>query len=208
MSFGFAVGDFITVGKLIKDITDCLRSAGGARSEYQELLKELEELKTVLYQLDQLDSNAAPSNHIDTIKLVTTSCWERLEGFLARVQKHDRSLGSTSRTNAWRGTADKLGRSFCLKEEVEKLQRDIHTYNSIIGIHLAQHGVERLEAIGKKTDAACTQISGHIHHTQDAFEQISKGILHQAVVTSNTSCPMPRCSSVQADPCPSGGFIW
>jgi hypothetical protein len=25
---------------------------------------------------------------------------------------------------------------------------------------------------------------------------------------SNTSCPMPRCSSVQADPCPRGGFTW
>jgi hypothetical protein len=89
MSFGIAVGDFITVGKLIKDIIDCLRSAGGARSEYQELVKELEALKTALNHLDQLDSGTAPSTHVDTIKLVTTYCQQRLEGFLATVKKYN-----------------------------------------------------------------------------------------------------------------------
>ena len=39
MSFGFAVGDFIAVGTLIANIVDSLRST---RSEYQELLRELE----------------------------------------------------------------------------------------------------------------------------------------------------------------------
>lgn len=39
MSFGFAVGDFIEVGKLLYNIIDALR---GAKSEYQELVRELE----------------------------------------------------------------------------------------------------------------------------------------------------------------------
>jgi hypothetical protein len=34
MSFGFSVGDFIAVGKLIGEITCSLQTIGGARSEY------------------------------------------------------------------------------------------------------------------------------------------------------------------------------
>ena len=39
MSFGFSVGDFVAVGGLIVKIVDILR---GSRSEYQELIRELE----------------------------------------------------------------------------------------------------------------------------------------------------------------------
>ena len=39
MSFGFSVGDFLAVGRLIYDITNALR---GSKVEYQELVRELE----------------------------------------------------------------------------------------------------------------------------------------------------------------------
>jgi uncharacterized protein YpuA (DUF1002 family) len=42
-----------------------------------------------------------------------------------------------------------------------------------------------LEAIGKKTDAACTKISGQLHHAQDTLEHITKDITSQAVVGKN-----------------------
>lgn len=39
MSFGFSVGDFLAVGGLIVKVVEALR---GTRSEYQELIRELE----------------------------------------------------------------------------------------------------------------------------------------------------------------------
>ena len=45
MSFGFAVGDFLAVGRLIYDITNALR---GSRAEYQELVRELERYTPVV----------------------------------------------------------------------------------------------------------------------------------------------------------------
>ena len=39
MSFGFSVSDFLAVGGLIVKIVDILR---GTRSQYQELIRELE----------------------------------------------------------------------------------------------------------------------------------------------------------------------
>ena len=45
MSFGFSVGDFLAVGRLIHDITNALR---GSRAEYQELVRELERYAPVV----------------------------------------------------------------------------------------------------------------------------------------------------------------
>lgn len=39
MPFGFSVGDFVSVGALIVNIVDTLH---GIRSDYQELIRELE----------------------------------------------------------------------------------------------------------------------------------------------------------------------
>lgn len=48
MSFGFSVGDFLAVGGLIVKIVDILR---GSRSEYQELIRELEKCAGLLSSL-------------------------------------------------------------------------------------------------------------------------------------------------------------
>lgn len=54
MSFGFSVGDFIALGKLIVDITTCLKNVGGSKSEYRDVVLELEYLQKALAHLDRL----------------------------------------------------------------------------------------------------------------------------------------------------------
>jgi hypothetical protein len=56
MSFGFSVGDFIAVGKLIGEIISSLQTIGGAKSEYQELIREFDSLHTALRSLAQLEN--------------------------------------------------------------------------------------------------------------------------------------------------------
>jgi hypothetical protein len=56
MSFGFLVSDFIAVGKLVVEISTSLQAIGGAKSENQELVRELQSLDTALRHLDRLDS--------------------------------------------------------------------------------------------------------------------------------------------------------
>ena len=50
MSFGFSVGDFFAVGSLIVKIVEILR---GSRSEYQELIRELEKYARSHFKLPQ-----------------------------------------------------------------------------------------------------------------------------------------------------------
>ena len=45
MSFGFAIGDFIAVGRLTVDIVNSLRAS---KSDYQELIRELERYAAAL----------------------------------------------------------------------------------------------------------------------------------------------------------------
>lgn len=67
MSFGFSVGDFLAVGKLITDITNSLSEAGGSKSEYQELLRELDSLNHALKHLEKLRSDNAASANLESI---------------------------------------------------------------------------------------------------------------------------------------------
>ena len=54
MSFGFSIGDSIAVGKLIVDSTSSLRTTGGAKVEFQDLIRSLEDLLNALCRLDRL----------------------------------------------------------------------------------------------------------------------------------------------------------
>jgi hypothetical protein len=55
MSFGFAVGDFLTAGKLIAQVICALRDAGGSKQQYQRLVLELHVLQASLEGVEKLD---------------------------------------------------------------------------------------------------------------------------------------------------------
>jgi len=185
MPFSVGIGDVIAVGKLIKDITDSLRSAGGAKSEYQELTKELEALKAALDGLDQLDSSTTPSALLDTIKFVAADCRQRLEVFWAKIERYESSLGPASRSNALRGARDKLGWTFCRKEEVVQLQRNVQCYSNAISILMIRHVAGQVQDISKNTDAVCTQIAEGIIDTQGMLADVGKDVSSQGAVASN-----------------------
>jgi hypothetical protein len=129
-SFGFSVGDFLAVGKLILDITNTLDDAGGSKSEYQELLRELESLNHALKHLDKLSANTRSAS-LESIKYTAFSCRLPLERFLGKIQKYDRALGIWGgEANLVKNTADKLRWAFREKDEINKLQ-------SYLNIHIA-----------------------------------------------------------------------
>jgi len=185
MSFGIAVGDFIAVGKLIKETISCLRSVGGAESEYKDLVRDLKALDASLYHLDHIEDDANASAHVGPIKIATTNCRLQLEGFLSRVKKYERSLGSTSHASTLRATSDKLGWHFRRKDQIEQVRRDIHICHSIISLHLAQHSLERLETLRMTTATDFSHTSEQLHHAQTALEHINKANTSQAGVLSD-----------------------
>jgi hypothetical protein len=144
MSFGFSVGDFLAAGQVIAQITGSLREAAGSKSEYQELLRELESLSRALRHVERLDAHGNSSATIDSIKCAALLCRHPLEQFLGKVQKYEQSLGLWA-TGGFKSTARKVEWAFRKKEDVRKLRDYLSLHVDSINMLLMSLGLEMLE---------------------------------------------------------------
>ena len=186
MSFGFSVGDFFTVGSLIKDICHCLKNSKGSTVEYQELLRELDCLKLALCHLDKLQSGSSSSFSLDSIKYAALSCRYPLEQFLQKIQKYDTSLGIWRKDGAIKSTINKLRWGFSRKEEVVKLQSYINIHIGTINILLAEHGLERLTLATDETTANRLDIRERLDETHGIIDKCSGSLIAQTIALQNT----------------------
>lgn len=165
MSFGFSVGDFLAVGKLITDITNSLREAGGSKSEYQELLRELEFLDHALKHLERLQPGGSPLK-LESIKYAALSCRRPLEQFLGKIEKYDKALGVYGGENAIKRTTNKLRWAFGEKDEIRKLQSYLNIHVGTINILLAEHGLEMMTLASEKGQLDQLHIRERLEKTQ------------------------------------------
>lgn len=188
MSFGLAVGDFIAVGKLIKEISSCLQDAGGAKAEYQELLREMECLQQALQHLDKLQksSSSLPSLSLDSIKYAALSCRRPLEQFLGKIRKYDKSLGAWEKRGTVKSTLGKLRWGFGQKEEVRKLQSYLNIHVGTINILLAEHGLEKMDLASNEATASQLRIQQRLNDTRDIVDSIRGSLNAQALVIGTT----------------------
>jgi hypothetical protein len=103
MSFGLSLGDFIAVGSVIADIVGSLKDAGGAKSDYQELIRELESLDRALKHVDRLQGVGA-----DGVKCAALMCRYPLEDFMTKIRKYEKSIGINEDAGVVKGTVRKL----------------------------------------------------------------------------------------------------
>jgi hypothetical protein len=193
MSFGFSVGDFIAVANLIKNISTCLQDAGGAKAEYQGLLRELQCLQQALQHLDKLPNcGSSSSANLDSIKYAALSCRRPLEQFLGKIRKYDRSLGVWGKDGVIKSTADKLRWGFGQKEEIRKLQSYLNIHIGAINIMLAEHGLEKMDLASDKAAAHQLQIRERLEDTRDIIKSISSSLSMQVLVVENTHNMLAR----------------
>lgn len=158
MSFGFAVGNFVAVGKLIKDITTSLRSVGGAKEDYQEIIREFETLDKVLRSLRDLEATTGNSNTINSIIFTAISCRLPLEKFLEKTQKYEKSLGLWSSSSNVKGAKDKLRWSLSIKDDTKTLQSYLGIHLATINVLLKVHGLEQSSVTAQDADDRHTEI--------------------------------------------------
>jgi hypothetical protein len=187
MSFGFSVGDFLAAGKLTAEIISSLKDAGGAKSEYQQVLRELECLNRALQHLDQIQcSNSTLSKNLDSIKYAAASCRHPLEEFLNKIKKYNKSLGIWSKEGVIKGTADKLRWTLGKKEEVAKLQCYLNVHVGTINMLLAEHGIEMLDMTSAKREANDLSIHERLEDSRRVIENIQGNVAAQALAVENS----------------------
>ena len=133
MSFGFAVGDFIAAGKLVKDIIAILRTL--ARSEYQELMLELHGLQRALDQIEHLE--APPERHIPvvSIKVAALMCTHVLDEFAGKLKKFE-SLAGQPRNSKLKIWTHKLRWGFTMADEVRNLRAYVAAHVGSLNMRL------------------------------------------------------------------------
>jgi hypothetical protein len=191
MSFGFSVGDFLAVGKLIADITTSLREAGGSKSEYQELLRELESLTHALKHLDKLPSNGTSAN-LESIKYAALSCRRPLEQFLGKIQKYDKALGIWGGANPIKKAAVKLRWAFGEKDEIKKLQSYLNIHIGTINILLAEHGLEMMNLASEKGELDQLHIRERLVNTKSLIQWIKDSVIAQAAAVQNNNSMLTK----------------
>ena len=171
MSFGFSVGDFLVVGGVILKLIDALR---GTRSEFQELICELERyflllfcaavllpvpeiylhllctnpvhsLERALVQVEKLNGQGAQeAAAIDEIKYHALTCKYPLERFLTKIEKYHKSLGVGKSAGKVKDASNKIQYAFKTRGEANKLREYLKQHIYIINMSLIVHGVKLL----------------------------------------------------------------
>lgn len=202
MSFGFSVSDFITVGKLITEITSGLKHAS---EEYQELCRELAVLQQALLQIDKLTGSTgsgASARQLDGIKYAALSCRLPLEQFLREIQKYENALGVKSRESdrTVKRIVRRVGWAFNKKDEVRKLQNYLNIHIGTINIMLLQHGLEGLDVASNRCDASQQDIQKNLEKTTSLVVELSANLEEQElVVKKNNSMLSSLLSFVTSD---------
>ena len=121
--FGFGVGDFIAVIELITKVGKALRDSGGAASEYQDVVQELESLRGILTHLGQV--RIASSTRVkpaDSLKKLALNCQQPLEGFLARIATFKASLDAKTDRKFFQSAPRKIQWGIFMGSEIPKLR--------------------------------------------------------------------------------------
>ncbi|RBQ72544.1 hypothetical protein FVER14953_13263 [Fusarium verticillioides] len=134
VTFG-AVGDFISIGVLIKDFIELLDDSRGSAWEYNSLKQQLTflRLNLDLAKRSYDEYYKAPQFHDirNTLESVVDEAERRLEDIAVKVQRYTSTLSQGSTERRIKKLARKVQWSL-EKKETEKFLLDLHRYTSII----------------------------------------------------------------------------
>ncbi|KAI9776512.1 MAG: hypothetical protein M1839_009546 [Geoglossum umbratile] len=137
MSLGpTSVSSFVAVGKLIANIASSLRDSGGSKSEYQEVLRELDTLQRALTYVTSLKKGEA----------AVLACQYPLTEFYSKIQKYEPSLGLGKADGKVKDLATKVSWGFRMKVEVEKLRGILSLHAGTINMLLNAYRLDMDES--------------------------------------------------------------
>ena len=143
MSFGFSVGDFITAGRLIRQVISSLRAS--SISEYQGLILELYGLQRALDQIERLKCQAGQEAAVNAVKVAALMCQHQLDDFAGKLKKFDSmdcNNGSrTSKSQKLKALGQRLRWGFCMHEEVTKLRIYLIAHVGSLNMRLITQGL-------------------------------------------------------------------
>ena len=138
MSFGFAIGDFLTAGKLIAQAICALKDAGGSKQQYQRLILELHVLQVSLEGVEKLDGPDELGPVRRAIKDAALNGLNPLLGFLKMTEKYNESLGVGQSSGRLRGAGEKIMWA-TKREDIQRFRQEMNSHvvaiNMLLGLY-------------------------------------------------------------------------
>lgn len=143
MSFGFSVGDFITVGRLIQHVISSRRVS--SISEYQELILELHSLQRALDLVEHLECTPSMNAELNGVKVAALMCQHPLDEFACKLRKFESmdagETGKVSKTERMKAWGQRLRWGFCMEEEVGRLRAYLMAHVGSLNMRLITQGL-------------------------------------------------------------------
>ncbi|KAF5868118.1 uncharacterized protein Bfra_007314 [Botrytis fragariae] len=165
MSLGFSIGDFIAVGEVITTLIEGLRETGGSKSDYQELVRELQSLEKALKHVDNISMSKGSMIGLDGVKCAALLCRYPLEEFLKTISKYENTLGSRA-PQGIRSVGRKIQWAFTKKDEVQKLLGYLSIHTNSINMMLSTLGLEASDLANKRAEENHSSLRNLIDDTR------------------------------------------
>lgn len=138
MAFGVSIGDFIAVGKLIKDIHSAL--GPGSSEVYRSLIVELNSLQQALYDIEAMNTSSTREAAVNSIKAAALMCQHPLEEFAAKLRKYG-SLDDSRSSTSVKLLGTKVKWKFCMEDEVRNLRAYLIGHVGSLNMRLMTEGL-------------------------------------------------------------------
>ena len=107
-----------------------LKASGGAASEYQETISQLEKTLAIIHHVESLrltieTQNAGIPTFVNAISGQGAACRDLLSKFVEKVERYDPNLGSQAREGFHRDVWTKSKRAFHFSKELESMRKVI-----------------------------------------------------------------------------------
>lgn len=136
-TFG-SLGDFISIGILIKQVIQAVNDGKGSTVEYRSLVKELDTLDLVILQVSQACHAhlSGPEAFVlgDITSNITSQLQADINGFKEHIDKYKSTLGSDS-TRRFRGAIERV-RWLSEKEAVDKFYKKFNNHKMNLNLLL------------------------------------------------------------------------
>jgi len=138
VGFGFSPGDFISALNLVSTVITALQDAGGAGSEYRELMRELYTLESAFIRVKDLELEDSQGAQRTALRQAASQCQRTIDEFWKRTQKYQTHLsqsghGAVDVKGAWM----KVKWALYKKEDLVRFKADLEGHARGIEMLLA-----------------------------------------------------------------------
>ena len=110
---------------------------GGASTEYQHAIIELQGLESALQQLEALEPTEDNVNHVNAIRGMALACHLPLRDFMTKLEEYEHALGPHAHRTPLHGVGRKAKWAVSFAAEVERLRALVAAKHISISLLLA-----------------------------------------------------------------------